>query len=324
MGSFWRLRLLILLLSAPLGVVGCTPQAPPPPAGGAGAGGSASGAPGTAGEGAAGGGGGSGIGMAGVGGGWDGGRGGSGGTGADGAGAGGAATGGAAGTGTGAAGGGGGGAGREAARDGSGGTDRGAGGAGGGQQGGAPDTAPPSSPRDAANRDTGGSGAGGGGACTPTRSQAAVVDPLTCLMWQAQVNAPRTAVAAAKVCEDLVLDGFSDWRVPAPEELATWPALVPDSLAYTTNPTYIGAQAPLAEGCTGNAHSCNLTNYSAGSIGCAWQGVANTGRFVCVRGSANPGTTRTQFAGAACGNCAPHLSGALPEFKAVNCIPFAR
>ena len=113
-------------------------------------------------------------------------------------------------------------------------------------------------------------------------------------------------VAAAKLCDDLVLDGQSDWRVPAPEELATWPALKTDSNAYITNPIYVPSTASPADGCTGNAHSCNITQYNTNSTGCAWQGVGFTGKFVCVRGTAAAGTTVAAYAAAS--RCAPPRS----------------
>ena len=121
-----------------------------------------------------------------------------------------------------------------------------------------------------------------------------------------------------------MLDGQSDWRVPAPEELATWPALKTDSNAYITNPTYVPSTASPADGCTGNAHSCNITQYNTNSTGCAWQGVGFTGKFVCVRGTAAAGTTVAAYAAASCEACKVHVTGASPEFKPTNCIPFAR
>jgi hypothetical protein len=143
-------------------------------------------------------------------------------------------------------------------------------------------------------------------------------------VWQDEVNAPRTNVAAAKLCDDLVLDGQSDWRVPAPDELVTWPGIKADSNAYITNPTYIPSTAAPADGCTGNAHSCNIAMYNAGAAACAWQGVGFTGKFICVRGAATAGTTAAAFAATTCDACKVHLTGATPEFKPANCLPFAR
>jgi hypothetical protein len=160
--------------------------------------------------------------------------------------------------------------------------------------------------------------------CPPGSHQGATLDPRTCLVWQDQVQAPRTNVAAAKVCDDLVLDGQSDWRLPAPEELATWPALAVDSNAYITGPTYIPATASPADGCTGNAHSCNITRYNANAVSCAWQGVGFTGRFVCVRGTAAAGTLPAAYSAASCQACAGHVTGASPEFKPASCLTFAR
>src|SRR5204863_6431423 len=111
-------------------------------------------------------------------------------------------------------------------------------------------------------------------------SASTLVDPRTCLRWQTEKGPARTSVQAAKYCDALVLDGLSHWRVPSPEELATWPNLTADSNAYITNPSYIPAAAQPAEGCTTNSHSCNLTEYNPGSISCAWQGVAFMGPTV--------------------------------------------
>jgi hypothetical protein len=163
-----------------------------------------------------------------------------------------------------------------------------------------------------------------GRACTGRGGPGSTLDPATCLVWQNAVNAPRTNVGAARACDDLQLDGASDWRLPAPEELATWPALAPDSNAYITGPTYIPGPSAPADGCTGNAHSCNLTQYNASSTNCAWQGVGFTGKFVCVRGAAAAGTTVARFAASACEACRSHVTGATPEFKAASCLPFAR
>jgi hypothetical protein len=143
-------------------------------------------------------------------------------------------------------------------------------------------------------------------------------------MWQSQKGLARTNVQAARYCADLILDGYSDWRVPAPEELATWPALTADSNAYITNPTYIPVAASAMDGCTGDSHSCNLTEYNAGSLSCAWQGVGFTGPTVCVRGMAIPGTLASQYAAASCDACTAHVAGASADFKIADCLPYAQ
>jgi hypothetical protein len=128
---------------------------------------------------------------------------------------------------------------------------------------------------------------------------------------------------AARHCADLVQDGFADWRVPAPEELVTWPHLEANSNAYITNPIYIPtSSASIEEGCTGNSHSCNIAEYNAGSITCGWQGVGFTGPVVCVRGSAVPGTAAAAYAATSCDACQVHLTGPAADFKPADCLPY--
>jgi hypothetical protein len=147
-----------------------------------------------------------------------------------------------------------------------------------------------------------------------------VRDPKTCLVWLTAASGPRTNVAAAKFCDELVSDGWSDWRVPTPEEMATWPHLQTSSNAYVTGPTYVPSAARDADGCTGDAHSCNLAHYNPSTITCAWQGVGFTGPSLCVRGAAAPGTIPPTYGAASCEACKGHLGG---EFRAANCLPFA-
>jgi hypothetical protein len=149
------------------------------------------------------------------------------------------------------------------------------------------------------------------------------LDPRTCLVWQRAAAAAMTNKQAAKHCADLVLDGFDDWRVPAPEELATWPDLKADSNAYVTNPTYIPVGASVADGCTGNSHSCNLAEYNAGMPVCAWQGVGFTGPAVCVRGTALAGTTVMALSAESCEACKVHVAGAMADFRRADCLPYA-
>jgi hypothetical protein len=206
----------------------------------------------------------------------------------------------------------------------------------GGGTGGAPDAAAAGSDGRAAEDAAGGTdteAADGqtsspcGDACNADATnnyKGSFLDSRTGLVWQKEKGAPRTNVQAARYCDTLVLDGFGDWRVPSPEELATWPNLTADSNAYVTNPTYVPAGTAPMEGCTTNSHSCNLTQYNPGSLACAWQGVAFMGPTVCVRGIATPGTTAAKYAATSCEACKPHVTGANPEFKAANCLPYAQ
>jgi hypothetical protein len=228
---------------------------------------------------------------------------------------------------------------------GAGGTGGGSGGldAGGSASGGTAGHDAASGGADAAGGAAGSGGSGGGAGapgdaagadarvvnCTPgsgTESVGAgsLVDNKTCLVWQKMVSGAMTNKQAAKYCDDLSQDGFSDWRTPTPEELATWPNLAADSNAYITGPTYIpAASASVEEGCRGNSHSCNLTEYNAGSIACAWQGVGFVGPTVCVRGAAAPASVPSTYAAATCDACRAHVTGSVPEFKIANCLPYA-
>jgi hypothetical protein len=161
------------------------------------------------------------------------------------------------------------------------------------------------------------------GAGTQQVGGASVLDRRTCLLWQRTAGAAMTNKQAAKYCDGLAQDGFSDWRVPAPEELVTWPNLGPNDNAYITNPTYIPVASAAADGCAGDSHSCNITEYNAGSIACAWQGVGFAGPTVCVRGTAAAGTTPTAFAATTCATCMPEVAGAAAPFKAADCLPYA-
>jgi hypothetical protein len=153
---------------------------------------------------------------------------------------------------------------------------------------------------------------------------ASLRDRATCLVWQRAANATlMTNKQAAKYCDTLAEDGFSDWRVPAPEELATWPNLAVSNNAFITNPIYVPTAGTVPDGCTGNSHSCNLTQYNAGALACAWQGVGFAGPAVCVRGTAAAGTTATKYAAAACDDCKSHVAGAGADFHVADCLPYA-
>jgi hypothetical protein len=169
----------------------------------------------------------------------------------------------------------------------------------------------------------------GGPACTPGTGTVdvgakSILDRKTCLVWEKASTGSMTNKQAAKYCDQLVQDGIDDWRVPAPEELATWPNLAANSNAYITNPIYIPTtSASDQDGCVNNSHSCNLTEYNAGSLNCAWQGVGFSGPAVCVRGTALPGTTVSNLAATTCAACSIHVTGAMADFKIANCLPFA-
>jgi len=175
-----------------------------------------------------------------------------------------------------------------------------------------------------------GGGGGSGGSvnptCTPgtgtqdvgTKSQ---LDQKTCLTWtKARSATTLNNRQAAKYCADLDQDGISDWRVPHPDELATWPGLTTDSTAYITGPTYIPtASTSDQQGCTGDSHSCNIAKYNDTSLTCGWQGVGFTGWVTCVHGTPNPGSTNGMYAAANCSPC----NGELASFKETDCSAYA-
>jgi hypothetical protein len=120
-------------------------------------------------------------------------------------------------------------------------------------------------------------------------------------------------------CANLDQDGISDWRVPAPEELVTWPGLATADTAYITNPIYIPTGSTVMDGCTGNSHSCNIAEYSDNNLTCAWQGVGFAGWVTCVSGTAAAGTTKPAFSAA---NCAP-CNSELATFQQTDCSAYA-
>jgi hypothetical protein len=181
-----------------------------------------------------------------------------------------------------------------------------------------------------ANATTGPAGGGGSEPCTPSTGSepvgnASVRDKATCLVWQTTEGSPLNNINGAKHCADLTQDGFDDWRLPGPEEMATWPLLTSSANAYVTAPTYIAKNAASDEmGCKANAHSCNLAKYSMqGMSACAWQGVGYQGPLVCVRGTSAEGSLPTMLMATQCSICASHVTGANADFKEADCLPFA-
>ena len=152
----------------------------------------------------------------------------------------------------------------------------------------------------------------------------AFTDNATCLTWQKTPSTENyTNLAALTFCEGLSQDGLDDWRVPAPEELATYPNLpLQAANAYITSPTYIEkvSQQTVEARCRTNAHSCNLTQYNLGSLDCAWQGGGFVGPLICVSGAAVEGSTTNAFNAASCGVCAPQVTS---SFELADCSPFA-
>jgi hypothetical protein len=170
---------------------------------------------------------------------------------------------------------------------------------------------------------------GAGGAtvtCTPGSGTVAVgqsseLDQKTCLTWtKTRTATTLTNKQAFKYCDDLTQDGISDWRVPRPEELVTWPGLTTDSTAYITGPIYIPNNATsVMDGCTGDSHSCNIAKYNDSSVTCGWQGVGFTGWVACVSGTATAGTTNSAYAIANCSPCNSELA----SFTETDCSAYA-
>lgn len=175
-----------------------------------------------------------------------------------------------------------------------------------------------------------GSGASGGSAgaapvCTPGTGtvpvgQSSELDQKTCLTWtKTRSTMTLTNKQAFAYCDALNQDGISDWRVPRPEELVTWPELLTDSTAYITAPIYIPNTGTVMDGCTGDSHSCNIAKYNDTSVTCAWQGVGFAGWVACVSGTANAGTTNAAYTAASCSPCNSELS----SFTVTDCSAYA-
>lgn len=145
-------------------------------------------------------------------------------------------------------------------------------------------------------------------------------DNQTCLTWtKTRAAATMTNKAAAKYCAGLEQDGISDWRMPLPEELVTWPDLATDGNAYITGPVYIPSASTEMDGCTGNSHSCNIAKYNDTSVTCAWQGVGFTGWVECVSGTPSAGSTKAAYAAASCSPC----NSSVATFKVTDCSAYA-
>jgi hypothetical protein len=172
---------------------------------------------------------------------------------------------------------------------------------------------------------TGGS-AGATPICTPGTGTVAVgqsseLDQKTCLTWtKTRSTMTLTNKQAFAYCDGLDQDGISDWRVPRPEELVTWPELLTDSTAYITAPIYIpNDAASVMDGCTGDSHSCNIAKYNDASVTCAWQGVGFAGWVACVSGTASSGTTSAAYTAASCTPCNSELA----SFTVTDCSAYA-
>jgi hypothetical protein len=177
----------------------------------------------------------------------------------------------------------------------------------------------------ASGNPSGGSAGGGLSQCVPGTGTTpvgvnSVTDNTTCLTWTKVRSAmTMTNKVAAKYCADLDQDGLSDWRVPRPEELVTWPDLSTDSTSYITGPIYIPtAAANDSDGCTGDSHSCNIAKYNDTSVTCGWQGVGFQGWVECVSGTPSAGTTKAAYSAAMCSPCNTEL----PSFKETDCSAY--
>jgi len=163
-----------------------------------------------------------------------------------------------------------------------------------------------------ANAGSGGEASGTGGSgtvsCTPGTGVEDVgadsfLDRATCLTWQKKDTNTGTITnrSALAYCTALAQDGLT-WRLPTAQELKTYPNLPTAGNAYLAGPTFIANSATdVATGCTGNSHSCNLAQYSAGNFSCAWQGPgANAYPVLCVSGTPEPSTLDAAYSVATC------------------------
>jgi hypothetical protein len=201
-----------------------------------------------------------------------------------------------------------------------------AGGAGAGGSSGANGTGGASGTMGAAGASASGGSGGATVTCTPGSGSEAIgqsseLDQKTCLTWtKTRTAMTLTNKQAFKYCDDLTQDGISDWRVPRPEELVTWPGLTTDSTAYITGPIYIpNDAASVVDGCTGDSHSCNIAKYNDASVTCGWQGVGFTGWVACVSGTATSGSTNSAYAIANCSPCNSELA----SFTQTDCSAYA-
>ena len=182
-----------------------------------------------------------------------------------------------------------------------------------------------SSAAGASGSNASGGSAGAAPVCTPGSGTVAIgqsseLDQKTCLTWtKSRSTMTLTNKQAFAYCDALVQDGISDWRVPRPEELVTWPELMTDSTAYITAPIYIPSTGTVMDGCTGDSHSCNIAKYNDTSVTCAWQGVGFAGWVACVSGTANAGTTNAAYTAASCSPCNSEVS----SFTVTDCSAYA-
>jgi hypothetical protein len=109
----------------------------------------------------------------------------------------------------------------------------------------------------------------------------AVVDPVTHLVWQTEAQPQMTTADAAKYCDDLVLAGSPEWRLPTMLELLsivdfgrTDPSIdevafpgTPSSCFKTSTPAADGA-ASSWEVCFGDGTSYAPADTEAGSVRC--------------------------------------------------------
>ena len=133
----------------------------------------------------------------------------------------------------------------------------------------------------------------------------AIRDERTCLTWTTTRHAEGMAWGAIRqACEDLVLEGFDDWRMPTTQEALTWPIGDVSPTFYDavlTAPRYVPAGTAAGE-VDGRFHVCAVAWYSGSTPACYWWGPANTNGTFCVRGEGVGLPTISDGCGTVCAN----------------------
>jgi hypothetical protein len=139
---------------------------------------------------------------------------------------------------------------------------------------------------------TTGAGSTGEADCAPgvgteEVGQGAFRDNATCLTWTKTVQAAGSAWPAIRqACEDLDLEGFTDWRMPTTAEAVSLPVAAFDEPywdAALTSPRYVAPGTP-PEQVEGTFHVCAVAWFNSMDATCLWWGPANVNGTFCVRG----------------------------------------
>jgi hypothetical protein len=128
--------------------------------------------------------------------------------------------------------------------------------------------------------------------CTPSSGVTVIDDDVgrdesTCLTWTRTIQGQGNPwPGISQHCEQLVMGGYDDWRVPTTREALTWPQeLAPDTYwdAALTSPRYVPPETPPAD-VEGSFHVCAVAWFNGVDATCQWWGPANVNGTFCVRG----------------------------------------